>query len=235
MYCSKNYPACQITLSDQVTHIQFHTHQIPKIERIDGEVRLYKTPEGNLYPSVTTVLSAGDHSAIDAWRAEVGAEVADKISNAASRRGSLIHLNVENTILGAPLTFNMFHRTELEMYQNLLPTIQKIEVVHCLETTLWSDKLKVAGTVDLIAKWNGKMVVLDWKTSGRYKSKDEIHGYFIQASAYAYMFWERTGVAVSDIVIAMTTQDDGVLMFEEKVKDWLPKFIELRDVYSRTS
>lgn len=211
--------------------MKFHNHNIPRIERIDGEIRLYKTPEGNLYPSVTTVLSAMGNDSIQKWRDEVGHDVADKIGNTAARRGTLIHENVENHILGKPLTFTIFNGVELDMFRNLMPTVKQIEEIHCLETTLWSDRLKVAGTVDLICVRNGKLSVLDWKTSGRYKSRDEIHSYFIQCSAYAYMFWERTGVAISDIVIAMTTQDDGVLIFEEKVKDWLPEFIKCRDLY----
>jgi hypothetical protein len=205
--------------------------QVPPIERIDSPTgRLYRTPEGNLYPSVSTILSKGmDHSYIDAWKEKVGEEVAAKISKKATDRGTLLHENIENRILGKPETFNMFHVEEKQMFKSALPVVDGLTRVIALETQLWSDKLRSAGTVDCCAEYNGKLRLIDWKTSGHIKSRDEIHSYFLQASAYAYMIYERTGIAVGDILIVMLTQDDGLLLFEEKVKDWLPEYIKLRN------
>lgn len=205
--------------------------QVPAIERIDSPIgRLYKVPNGNLYPSVSTVLGAGaDHSAIDAWKAKVGEEVAAQISKKATDRGTLLHENIENRIMGRPETFNMFHVEEREMLKYALPVVDELEEVIALETQLWSDKLRVAGTVDCCARYKGKLRLIDWKTSGRYKSRDEIHSYFLQTACYAYCIYERTGIPVGDILIVMMVQDYGLLTFSEKVKDWLPKFIEMRN------
>lgn len=205
--------------------------QVPTIERIDSPTgRLYRVPNGNLYPSVSTVLSAGmDHSHLDAWRSKVGDKVAAEISKKATDRGTLLHENIENRILGKPETFNMFHVEEREMFKYALPVVDELEEVIALETQLWSDKLRIAGTVDCCARYKGKLCLIDWKTSGRYKSRDEIHSYFLQTSAYAYSIYERTGIPVGDILIVMMVQDYGLLTFSERVKDWLPKFIELRN------
>lgn len=205
--------------------------QVPAIERIDSPTgRRYRTPDGNLYPSVSTILSAGmDHSYIDAWKAKVGDKVADEIGRKATTRGTLLHENIENRIMGRPETFNMFHVEEKQMFKSALPIMDELEEVIALETQLWSDKLRVAGTVDCCARYKGKLRLIDWKTSGRYKSRDDIHSYFLQTAAYAYMIYERTGVAVGEILIVMMTQDDGLLLFEERVSDWLPKFIEMRN------
>lgn len=205
--------------------------KIPEIVRIDGPAgRLYRVPNGNLYPSVSTVLGKGlDNAAIDEWRIKVGDKVADEISKRATARGTLLHENIENQLLGRPLTFNMFHAEERQMFKHVLPILDDIEEVIALETQLWSDKLRVAGTVDCCAFYRGKWRLIDWKTSGRYKSRDDIHSYFMQCAAYAMMIYERTGIAVGDILIVMMTQDDGLLIFEESVRDWLPKFIEVRN------
>lgn len=205
--------------------------KIPEIVRIDGPAgRLYRVPNGNLYPSVSTVLGRGlDNSAIDEWRIKVGDKVADEISKRATARGTLLHENIENQLLGRPLTFNMFHAEERQMFKHVLPILDDIEEVIALETQLWSDKLRVAGTADCCAFYRGKWRLIDWKTSGRYKSRDDIHSYFMQCAAYAMMIFERTGIAVGDILIVMMTQDDGLLLFEESVRDWLPKFIEMRN------
>jgi genome maintenance exonuclease 1 len=196
---------------------------------------LYRVPNGNLYPSVSTILSAGaDHSYIDEWRAKVGDKVADEISKKATTRGTLLHENIENRIMGKPETFNMFHVEEKQMFKSALPIVDELEEVIALETQLWSDKLRAAGTVDCCARYKGKLRLIDWKTSGRYKSRDEIHSYFLQTASYAYMIYERTGIAVGDILIVMMSQDDGLLLFEEKVADWLNHFIILRNRVGET-
>lgn len=208
--------------------------KIPEIIRIDSpDGRMYKVPNGNLYPSVSTVLGKGlDNSAIDEWRAKVGDKVADEISRRATVRGTLLHENIENQLLGKPLTFNMFHAEERQMFKPVLPILDDIEEVIALETQLWSDKLRVAGTVDCCAFYRGKWRLIDWKTSGRYKSRDDIHSYFMQCACYAFSLYERTGIAVGDILIVMMVQDYGLLLFEEKTRDWLPKFIEVRNKVS---
>lgn len=212
-------------------NIDLQLVKIPEITRIDSDSgRMYRTPDGNMYPSVSTVLGKGlPNPWIDQWRKKVGDKVANEISKRATDRGTLIHENIENTILGKPLTFNMFQQEDKMMYKQVLPVLEEITIVRGLETQMWSDKLRVAGTVDCIAVHKGKLKCIDWKTSGHYKSRDEIHSYFMQTAAYSMMFWERTGYAIADILICMVTPDDGLLLFSEKVKDWLPEFIKVRN------
>ena len=54
--------------------------------------RVYFTPSGKAYPSVTTVLGSLSKEGIKLWREKVGEEEADKISGRASRRGEALHL-----------------------------------------------------------------------------------------------------------------------------------------------
>lgn len=219
-----------------MTKPKFELIQVPKIKRIDGVVRLYETPSGEKYPSVSTVLAHGiDHSYIDAWRARVGAEVADKISKKATTRGTLIHENIENYLQGLPQTFNDFHVEEKAQFSCVTDLLDRIDTVYALETQLYSDKLRVAGTVDCCAKLDGKIRLIDWKTSSRIKSRDDIHSYFMQCSAYAFSIYERTGLVVGDIMIVMLTADDGLITFHEKVRDWLPEFIKVREKYKNMS
>lgn len=210
---------------------KFIDHDIPKLTRIDGEVRLYETPEGKRYPSVTSIVGLHTQSHIDEWVQRVGEKTAAEIGGRAAARGTLIHENCENYLQGKPLTFSMFQVEERRMFNNFLQILNNVSEVHAMETQLYSDKLECAGTVDLICRIDGDIIILDWKTSGRYKSKEDISHYFMQCSAYAFMFYERTGIAVGKIRIAMTTEEFGLLQFEEEVKTWLPKFITLRNEY----
>lgn len=210
---------------------RFVNYHIPPIKRIDGlpEGRLYETPSGKRYPSVTNIVgSIGDKSYLEEWRNKVGSEVADKITSDAARRGSFIHQCCENYLLGKPNTFNMFQHTERDMFEALLPVLEGIGDVHALETPLWSDKLQCAGTVDLIAVHDGKLKVIDWKNSRRFRDKKDIPGYFAQMAAYAYMFWERTGVAISSIMVAITVEEYGLLCYNEDVREHLKVFHQAR-------
>ena len=204
-------------------------YNIPTLEQINTpEGRFYESPTGERYPSVTTVLGRAGNSYLTDWINKVGEVEAKKISSAAARRGTLIHESAENYIRGLPVFIHPYLQTERNMYEALIPELNKFDEVHALETRLYSDKLRVAGTVDCIAKIDGKFWIIDFKTSRRYKTEKEIHSYFMQCAAYSVCWYERTGILASDMRILMTTEDDGVLVFEQPVKPWIAPFIELR-------
>lgn len=209
--------------------VKFIKHDIPECEQINTpEGRRYKTPEGKLYPSVTTVLGSIPDPELEAWRAAVGVDKANEIGRKAAKRGTKIHTWCECYIKQIGFGIAPHDHEAGQMFFNMCPELNKFEEVHALEQRLWSDSLQVAGSVDCIAKVDGKMTIVDFKTSTNPKTADMIPGYFMQCSAYAQCWWERTGIAINKIRIIMTTQDDGVLIFDEQVKNWLPKFIEIR-------
>lgn len=208
----------------------FIRHDLAKLERIttpDGK-RVYKTPSGFAYPSVTTVTGLHTAKAIAEWRARVGNEEANRISARASGRGTRIHNLCEKYLLGESAEPNMF---DAELFGTLKPHLNKIDNIHCLEDPLYSDHLQVAGTVDCIAEYEGKLSVIDFKTSSRVKDRDDIHNYFMQCSAYAVAFEERTGIPVNRLVILMGIDDEKPLVFTEKRDAWIDQFKKLRQDY----
>jgi hypothetical protein len=206
-------------------------HDIAKLARVDSpEGRRYQTPSGKAYPSVTSVTGLLGKADIIAWRKRVGEEEANRISSRAAKRGTAIHSLCEAYLLNEEVKPGPF---DLETFNSITPYLNKINNVHCLETQLYSDYLQVAGTVDCIAEYDGKMAVIDFKTSKRLKSRDDIHGYFLQTAAYAVMFEERTKIPVEDLVIIMSVDDENPLIFTEKRDDWIFKFIELREDYAK--
>ena len=72
-----------------------------------------------------------------------------------------------------------------------------IDNIYAQEAGLYSDKYKVAGRVDCIARYNGTPSIIDFKTSSRERTDDWNENYYIQGSAYAEMFGERTGIEVT--------------------------------------
>lgn len=211
------------------THIH---HDIPKLKRIDSPAgRVYTTESGQAYPSVTAVTGLLGKEAILEWRKRVGEEEANRISARAARRGTRVHTLCEDYLSNKTPEVGLF---DIDAYNSIRKELDNINNIHCLETKLYSDYLKVAGTVDCIAEYNGKMSIIDFKTSRRPKTRDEIHGYFIQTSAYAVMFEERTKIPVSRLVILMAVDDQpDPLVFVEKRDDWIGRFIELREDYRK--
>ncbi len=119
----------------------------------------------------------------------------------------------------------------IAMFQQMIPELCKFQEIHALETGLWSDAIKVAGSVDCIAMINNQPYIVDFKTSGRFKSREDIPSYFMQCSAYAMAWYERTGMSISRMRVIITTEDDGLLVYDESVTDWLPKFVEVRKAF----
>lgn len=212
------------------THIH---HDVPKLVRStapDGS-RVYETPSGAAYPSVTSVTGLHNKQAIIEWRNRVGEEVANQISRRAATRGTRIHSLCEKFLSNEEVDPDFFDH---HMWKSFQGELARIDNIHCLETQLYSDHLEVAGTVDCIAEYDGKLSVVDFKTSSKIKTKEQISNYFMQCSAYAVAFEERTGIPVNRIVIIMGVDDeDNPVVFHEKRDNWVDSFIELRKEYKR--
>jgi genome maintenance exonuclease 1 len=206
--------------------------ELPKLQRVtnsDGS-RVYATPSGKKYPSVTTVTGLLKKDIINEWRKRVGDEEANKISSKAAKRGTRIHTLCEKYLLNEEVSAEMFDN---EMWNSLRPLLDDIDDIYALEQPLYSDHLQVAGTVDCIARYKGKLSVIDFKSSKRIKHRDDIHDYFIQCSAYAVAFEELTGIPVPRLVILMAVDDEKPLVFNEKRNDWIEEFKTLRLEYKR--
>ena len=217
------------TLTKTFEHVTLDLPELPA-EIVEGIGRLYTTPEGKQYPSVTTVIGkASDTSWLDDWKARVGEEEVRKVSTQAARRGTAVHELAENYLNNDPKYTKGHMPANIATFGQIRPLLEKrVGKIYGLEVPLYSDKLRVAGRVDCLAEYNGILSIIDFKTSKREKKREDISGYFIQASAYSYMTFERTGLLPKQIVIMMMVDDGHPLVFIEKSKDWIERFIEIR-------
>ena len=207
-------------------------------ETINGK-RFYKTPEGFLYPSVTTITSQHGKDKIIEWRKRVGEEEANRISTKASNRGTKVHKICENYLNNeedyARTNPAHIHKTmpdTIAMFKSLQPLLDEhVNNIHALEIPLYSHHLKVAGRVDCIAEYDGKLSIIDFKTSSKLKEESWIKGYFMQCSAYAVMYEERTGIPVSQIVIMIAVDSEHPQVFIKKRNDYIKDFISYREAY----
>jgi len=206
-----------------ITHIPL---ELPKLKRVtvDGK-RLYETPSGNKYPSVTTVTSLGSEDSIKQWREKVGAVEANKVSTRASGRGTRIHSLCEDYINNKEVNVDMF---DIELWNKFSPILDDIDNGRCLESMLYSHKLELAGTTDCIADYKGTLSVIDFKTSGKSKNKDWISNYFIQCACYAMMLGEMIGILPKQIVVLIAVDNEEPQVFIENTFDWMPFAIDAR-------
>jgi len=185
--------------------------------------RRYITPEGHSYPSITTVLGSFGKQAIYEWRKRVGAEEANRISRHATTRGQALHTLMEKYVRGdeVVLTGNEMPHVRLSFSGACKVINQHLTKVYVQEYPLYSDHLELAGRVDLIGEFSRRMSIIDFKTSSRIKSREDIEDYFIQECAYAIMFEERTGISVPRLVTIMTVDNDSApVVFVERRVNW---------------
>jgi ATP-dependent exoDNAse (exonuclease V) beta subunit len=196
-------------------------------QTIDGK-RFYTTPEGKVYPSITTVLSVLNKEAIEEWRERIGQEEAQKISEHAANRGTDLHAVLESYIKNEPLTFPPDPRSKVKiMFDRLKRVLTKVDNVLAQEIPLYSDQLAVAGRCDCIAEWDGTLSILDFKGATKAKKKEWITSYFLQTAAYSIMFEERTGIRAEQLVILMSGENDfSCQVFVEKREKWIRKLEE---------
>jgi genome maintenance exonuclease 1 len=197
---------------------------------IDGK-RHYQTPDGNVYPSVTTITSLHGKEGILEWRKRVGEEEANKISNKAATRGTRVHKLCED-YLNNELSFEGAMPNSIALFKQMQPFLDKyIGKVYGIECPLYSHHLRVAGKSDCIAQFDGKNAVVDFKTANKPKQEHWIQNYFMQCAAYAVAFEERTKISIPRIAIVVAVEGDSPQLFIKKRDDYIDMFISYRKQY----
>lgn len=201
------------------------------LTRVDNDgPRYYLDTEGNRYQSVTTfVHSVTDNSGIEKWKEAVGAEQAAFTSKLAASKGTRLHLASElflNNVIN-PEDCLKSHVEKFD-WKIMKPKIQQhINMIYAQEFQMFSKKLGLAGTVDCIAEFDGKLSIIDFKTSSSDKGRDDIHHYFLQCACYAIMFYELTGIRINQLTIFMIVNMSHVQIFNEPSLPWMKKVLEL--------
>ena len=204
---------------------------LPKLTRetIDG-VRYYSVPDEDellKLVSITSVTSHFNKEIFVEWRKRVGNEEADRVTKAATSRGTDFHTLTEHHLLNEdkpekvlPISNFLFHVAKEK--------IGNINNIYALEGSLYSKQLGIAGTVDCIAEYNGELAIIDFKTSAKPKPKEWVEHYFVQAMAYGCMLYELTGISVKKLVIIMSCENGECVVYEEYDK---AKYIKLLGEY----
>ena len=205
-----------------------------KTKTVDKK-RFYVTPEGNEYPSITTVLSPRGKEGLIKWRKRVGEKTANYICNKAATRGTKVHKMCEDYLNGEDMTHHKKDFLPYCLFNELKDkTFNNINEVIGQEVTLYSDKYKVAGRTDLIAEYKGELSIVDFKTSTNERKDSYNENYYIQTAAYAEMFEELTGKPINQIVILVVTENGTVQEFIKDKQEYIPLLEETLEEWYKT-
>ena len=208
-------------------HVDLNLQPLER-EHVDG-VRYYKVPDEEeliKMVSITSVTSHFNKEIFVKWRKKVGNEEADRITKAATGRGTDMHtltehyLKNENLPEVRPISDFLFKIAKGQL--------NKIDNIYALEGPLYSKELGIAGTVDCSAEYNGELAIIDFKTSKKPKPRNWIEHYFVQCMAYGCMLYEMKGIPIKKLVIIMACENGECEVYEEYDK---AKYIRLLQQY----
>jgi len=192
-------------------------YEPPQREEIDGK-RVYVTPQGNIYPSITSILGSQPKPGIEVWRKRIGEDEASKIVKDASEVGTAVHDLCEQYLYNLPLKCQ--NPEAVEVFNRLRFRLKNINNIYGLEIPLHSDVLKVAGTADCIAEYNGVLSLIDFKTSRKTKREEWIEDYYIQTMFYAAAFFEMSGALPEQVVIMIAVRESTeVQIFTKPIRE----------------
>jgi len=209
-----------VTIQNKFIHLE---NQIPEVTlkevQKDGK-RYYSTPEGE-FPSVTTVVGFEKQKFFSEWRQRNPEE-----SKRVTSRGTKFHSIIENYLNNESLDLDDTNSNLKALFLLLQPELDKINNIVALETPLWSKILGLAGRTDCIAEYDGKLSIIDFKASTKEKRKQDIENYFTQATAYALMYQERTGIVIDNFAILIACEDGLRQVFQDKPIKYVKKLRE---------
>jgi len=207
---------------------------------VDG-TRYYVVEDKNVsYPSVTSVISFVNRAKWADWQSKVGLEEANRKRKHSTTRGTNFHTLTEIYLKNedyrsskeyqVPLVNLMFNSAKKHL-DNRISNIQ------LQEETMYSHKICLAGTVDLICDFDGELAVVDFKTAEKTKPEEWLEDYFVQLSAYWAMFSEKTGQAPKKLVVFLVAENGEVQVVErtnimdylKTLQNYVTQFVQHRD------
>jgi len=200
-------------------HIPINFQQAELIEKDDSHY--YQTPSGDVYPSITTILHKTmpieKQQSLQNWKEQEAA--AQYITEESSIVGTQTHKLIENHLNEIPQTEEV-RLLSVAHFNNLIPFLQKINNIHGTELRLYSNKMKLAGMSDCIAKYDGVLSIIDYKTKRSNQQEEWMIDHFIQGTAYSEMFKELTGIEIKQVVILVSTEKNTRMEFVKNTEDY---------------
>ena len=181
-------------------------------------IRLYNLPNGEWVPSITSVTSFYNRQIFVDWRKRVGIEEANRITKKATTRGTDFHEAAQAYLENRDMVWENYLPATRFMFHHATPYLDRINNIHAIERTLYSEYYGLAGRVDCIAEYDGELAVIDFKTSEKIKPEAWVENYFVQETFYAAAYYELTEIPVKKLITIMVTPGGEVKVFDKRNK-----------------
>ena len=201
-----------------------------KVKKIEG-YRFYDI-DGQNYPSVTSILGIRKKEGLQKWRDSIGEDVANWEMNRAARRGKSFHKLVEQYLNNE--TPSIRDVLPLGLFRLAKPYIDQINNIRLLEKIMVSPKLTIAGQVDCVAEYNGKLSVIDFKSANKERKEDWIENYFLQCTAYSSMYEETFGEKIEQIVVLLAAEDGTMTAYVKDPQDYIEELVLSIETFYRS-
>ena len=167
----------------------------------ESGTRFYDSPGGK-YPSVTTVTGFEKRAFFAEWRRNNPEE-----SKRVLRRGNQLHELIEDYLSNKDIDLMSYSPNVAGLFMQMRDTLDNIDNIYALEKPMWSNTLCLAGRVECVAEYNGKLSIIDFKGSTRQKREQDIENYYLQGTAYAIMWHERTKTPIHEFNIIVASEN----------------------------
>ncbi|MGL5805473.1 MAG: hypothetical protein ACRC11_08520 [Xenococcaceae cyanobacterium] len=192
--------------------------------------------EGQIYPSVTSILSATKpeqaKQALQNWRRRIGKEKAQQITTNASRRGTSLHGAIAAFLKQQPVPDDI---EENQYWQSILPVLERVDRVHLIESAIYHSECKYAGIFDCLGEWEGQLCLFEWKTASQPKKLEWIEDYCLQVTAYIAAINHLYQVNITQGIIAISLFDRPAQIFnlnEDILDNYWQQFLERLKLFS---
>ena len=201
-----------------------------KTETREGK-RYYIDENGEAFPSVTTVVGLESRKQIQLWRERVGEEEANKVSTMAAKRGTLFHQHVEDYLKKEKPFIEFENILQEGMFRAVRPDLDEINPL-AIEAPMYSNTHKMSGRVDCIGMFEGRLSIIDFKSSAKPKEEYMAKPWYLQMAAYALMVEELTGHEIEECLALVAVEgSNSFQMFRSDYRDYIEPLALLRKQY----
>ena len=193
---------------------------IPELEtKTVDRKRFYLTPEGKMYPSITTVLQRRKMQGLMEWRKRVGETKANEIATEAASIGTRMHKFLEDYVETGnwpSAGSNPYSQQANKMATTIKDkALSKIDEIWGSEVQLYHPKIYAAESI------------MDFKQTNKPKKEEWVEDYKLQLTAYALAHNEIYGTNIQEGHVFMCSRNNEYQQFDiypDEFKSWESKW-----------
>ena len=209
--------------------------------RYRSKIKILKNGNGIIFPGVTTIIDSQlgwNKRVLMAWarREALKGNDPDIMAREAADSGTCTHYHVECHIKGEEMNLENFTQDQINKAETgYLAFLEwemnnKLEYTH-IEYPVVSELYEYGGTVDMVAKKNGSLLMIDLKTS-----KAIYPSHKIQLAAYVHAYNEQEEIPITEFHILQLNKEDGSFQHhpisQQTLDDGWEVFVHCRKLYN---